>query len=172
MKLIFPVTFLFLLSGCAASYHQESIKKPDAKLDRNGSVSIAMPANGFYGSQEYQSSGRMTASAVRSAFSKVVNTTDIIPECQDINCMIQAHSATYDYHVIPDILHWEDRATEWSGKPDRIEVKITVYGSQVTSEIASTTISGKSKWATLGGDHPQDLLSEPINAYVRSLYSK
>ncbi|WP_254924651.1 DUF4823 domain-containing protein [Aeromonas sp. A35_P] len=29
---------------------------------------------------------------------------------------------------------------------------------------------GKSKWATFGGDHPQDLLPEPTEKYVNSLY--
>jgi Domain of unknown function (DUF4823) len=36
--------------------------------------------------------------------------------------------------------------------------------------VASTLISGQSKWATFGGDHPQDLLPEPLNSYVESLY--
>jgi hypothetical protein len=71
---------------------------------------------------------------------------------------------------VPEILHWEDRATEWSGIPDRVEVKLLVLEAQGNKEIASIVISGKSKWATFGGDHPQDLLPEPIKQYVESLY--
>ena len=72
--------------------------------------------------------------------------------------------------AIPEILHWKDRATEWSGIPDKIEVKLSVYESNSEKELASTVLSGKSKWATFGGDHPQDLLAEPLNKYIGTLY--
>ena len=85
--------------------------------------------------------------------------------------MLAAKSAAqYRYYVAPEILHWEDRATEWSGRPDRIEVQISIYDVNMQTEIASSVITGKSAWATFGGDHPQDLLPEPTNAYVASLY--
>lgn len=84
---------------------------------------------------------------------------------------MQSSKATnFEYYVIPEILHWEDRATEWSGIPDKIQVKISIYEGKTWKEVASTIISGKSKWATFGGDHPQDLLPEPLNKYVESLY--
>ncbi|ELW8199044.1 DUF4823 domain-containing protein, partial [Yersinia enterocolitica] len=67
-------------------------------------------------------------------------------------------------------LHWEDRATEWSGKPDIIAIKITVYNAASDNIISSTIINGKSKWATFGGDHPQDLLAKPVSEYISSLY--
>jgi hypothetical protein len=37
-------------------------------------------------------------------------------------------------------------------------------------EIASVVLSGKSRWATFGGDHPEDLLPEPVGQYVATLY--
>jgi len=79
-------------------------------------------------------------------------------------------AAAVDYFVVPEILHWEDRNTEWSGKKDVIEIKITVVDAASGSALASSVISGKSKWATFGGDHPQDLLPKPLQAYVDSLY--
>ena len=51
----------------------------------------------------------------------------------------------YAYYAVPDILHWEDRATEWSGIPDKIELKISIYDVTLGSEIASAVVSGKSK---------------------------
>ncbi|NCF25983.1 MAG: DUF4823 domain-containing protein [Gammaproteobacteria bacterium] len=36
--------------------------------------------------------------------------------------------------------------------------------------IDSALIDGKSKWATFGGDHPQDLLEKPLADYARSLF--
>jgi len=112
----------------------------------------------------------MTSLAVQSAFARFSNNVTVISECKDLVCLKSSNASTQDYYVIPEILHWEERATEWSGKPDKIEVKISIYDNLTLKELASTIISGKSKWATFGGDHPQDLLDEPISAYVRSLY--
>ena len=159
-----------MLSGCAATYKQSTLAQPSAKLVRGKSVAIATPTNGFYGSTEYQASGKMTALAVRAAFARFSNTTTMLPECKDLTCAKGSNTPAPDYYVIPEILHWEDRATEWSGIPDKIEVKISIYDGLASKELASTIISGKSKWATFGGDHPQDLLPKPLNAYVESLY--
>jgi hypothetical protein len=70
----------------------------------------------------------------------------------------------------PVILHWEERNTEWSGKPDRIEIQVLIYDTTTREVIASSRFSGKSKWATFGGDHPQELLPEPTNEFVDNLY--
>ncbi len=78
--------------------------------------------------------------------------------------------SSFDHYIIPEILHWEDRATEWSGKPDKIEIKVTIHEGQDSKELTSAIISGKSKWATFGGYHPQDLLPEPLNKYIESLF--
>ena len=85
--------------------------------------------------------------------------------------MKEKYSNDFQYYVVPEILHWEERATEWSGLPDRIELQLSVYEFGMRDNIASTHILGKSKWATFGGDHPQDLLPKPINDFVSSLYS-
>lgn len=108
--------------------------------------------------------------AIQAAFERHTNDTTVIAECQDIECLRKQDARQGGYYIIPEILHREERATEWSGKPDRIEVKISVYDASNLQELASVIISGKSKWATFGGDHPQDLLPEPIGHYVDSLY--
>ena len=170
MRPVLLMVFASLLCSCAATYKQNTIAQPSAKLVRGQSVAIATPANGFYGNTEYHASGKMTALAVRAAFARFSNSITEWPECKDLVCLKGVKAVAADYYVIPEILHWEDRATEWSGIPDRVEVKISIYDGSTSRELASTIISGKSKWATFGGYHPQDLLPEPFNAYVESLY--
>ena len=168
-----PIAGLILLaslvSACSATYQQNVLQEPSTKLVKGKSVLIATPADGWYGKIEYSGSGRMTAYATRAAFARFSNNVSISAECKDLACLKKNASGPFDYHVIPEILHWEDRATEWSGLPDKIEVKVIVYAGGTEKELASTVISG-SKWATFGGDHPQDLLPEPLNSYVESLY--
>ena len=167
MRIIAFCSCVVLLSGCASTYKHSTLAEPNAKLERGKTVLIATPANGSYESKEYQNSGKMTASAVRTAFARFASSTTVLPECKDIVCL--GRNPSHDYYVVPEILHWEDRATEWSGIPDRIEVKISIFDID-RKETASAVISGKSKWATFGGDHPQDLLPEPMNTYIESLY--
>ena len=169
MRSSYLILLATLMVGCASTYEQVHVTAPAVKLELGKSILIASPANGSYETINYMESGRMTADAVNRAFAKYSDNISIIDECQDLECL-QSKAAAVDYFVVPEILHWEDRNTEWSGKKDVIEIKISVVDATSGSVLASGVISGKSKWASFGGDHPQDLLPEPLQAYVDSLY--
>ncbi|WP_419736521.1 DUF4823 domain-containing protein [Pseudomonas sp. COR18] len=162
------VLMTMLASGCTATYVQKDVTTNPGKLASNQAVSIATPVDGRYETTTYKASGIMTASAVRAAFAQYSNKVTVYDSCADLVCIRKQGGA--GYYVVPEILHWEDRATEWSGIPDRIEVKLAIYGQEGEEPLASTIVSGKSKWATFGGDHPQDLLQKPIDVYLREQY--
>lgn len=170
MKPFLLISTAIVLTGCSAKYSTNNIQESHEHLHKNVPVTISKPADGAYEGRPYLGSGSATASVVRAAFLKFSDDVNVIEECGDINCLKNNHTISDGYYVVPQILHWEDRATEWSGIPDQIEVKITIYDAASNNRIASTLISGKSKLATFGGDHPQDLLPDPVNAYISSLY--
>lgn len=159
------IAFLIVVSsGCTATYKQNSLVEPKLKMESNQPVVIQVPADGAYGSKTYKNSGRMVANAIREAIiihSKQATIDDDKALSSAVACRYQVNST---------ILHWEDRATEWSGKPDQISVQIDVFDVQSRDKIASAVIEGKSKWATFGGDHPQDLLLAPLQQYFDCLY--
>ncbi len=170
---LIPLVLIALLaSGCASTYRHSINRELENKLNKEEGVLISIPNNGWYGNTEYAGSGRMTAYAIRSAFAKHTSVVDLTSDCHGIECLKSINAQKYGYYVKPEIFHWEDRATEWSGKPDRIEVQVIIYDTKTRKELANTSITGESKWGTFGGDHPQDLLAEPIKNYVNSLYSK
>jgi|GEM_PF-4275624 len=76
----------------------------------------------------------------------------------------------YAYCAAPDILHWEERATEWSELPDQIRVKVVICTVEDRSVISSVILQGQSKMVTFGGDYPQDLLPAPIARYLETVY--
>jgi hypothetical protein len=164
------VILVSLLCSCASTYKSSALSVPTTKLERGKFIAIALPTNGSYGGKEYAGSGSSTATAIRAAFAKYARETVVTNECQGLTCLIERHGQTADYLVVPEILRWEDRATEWSGIKDTLEIKIAVYDASSGKELAATTLLGKSKWASFGGDHPQDLLPEPVNQYVANLY--
>ncbi len=170
MRTIFLVVFSVLLAGCTARYQQQSLITPSAQLEAGRPVIVAMPRNGSYGAKQYPESGKMAADAVRAAFARHTDAATLSVVCRDLACLQHSPDTRGSYLVVPDILHWEDRATEWSGIPDRLEIKLSVYDGETGRTLASSILAGKSKWATFGGDHPQDLLADSLKRYVEALY--
>jgi hypothetical protein len=168
LKIVTTLALVAVLGACTSTYTRQTVTTAQVKLASSGSVLVGVPQDGSYGATSYPGSGTATAEAVRAAFSRYSNNVQLANGCGQVSCLVTS-ATPYTYYVLPQILRWEDRATEWSGKKDKIEIKITVYG-QSGKTIASQIIDGKSKWATFGGDHPQDLLPKAVNGYVQSLY--
>jgi len=172
MRYLFIISSTILLLSCTANFQQIDLTgKPQAKLDSRGEVLIVTPQDGRYGTINYSGSGQMTSQEIMSAFARHTKHVSITTACSSIDsCLNKAKENGHSYLVYPEVLHWEERATEWSGIPDRIEVKITLLAVDNGEIIHSAILSGRGKWAALKWDHPQDLLSRPINTYVSSLY--
>lgn len=171
-RTIWLLLILFFL-GCAHTYEQVGVGDSTLrqKLKQEDSVYIVVPADGKYGDFVYQGSGQTTAQVIKTAFLKHLNRVETSVDVEKFEEGLEkAKSQGFTCLVRPTILHWEDRATEWSGKPDKVEVKINVVDVGSGDILDSVVIKGKSRWATFGGDHPQDLLPEPINNYVSSLF--
>lgn len=169
MKVVIIFITAFIFTSCGY-IKQTRLIVPTSKLIKNKSVIIATPMNGSYDNKEYSASGKMTSIALRAAFAKFTNEITILADCKDLACLKENQSAIFDYYIVPEILQWVDRATEWSGLSDVIEIKIIIYDGKTFKEFASVIIKVQSKWLTMGGDHPQDLLEKPINSFIESLY--
>ena len=158
-------------TGCNANYKQTVLIEPKSRMEAGMPVVIATPADGAYGVRPYKNSGRMVAAALREAIISHSKQADIAEESSGTG-LDRFSVDKYRYYIEPTILHWEDRATEWSGKSDRITVQIDLFDLQTHDKIAASVIEGKSKWATFGGDHPQDLLLDPFRQYFDQLYGE
>jgi hypothetical protein len=169
MKVLFLFMVMVQMAACTGYTHTKS-QSVKGSLDSAQGVLISVPENGSYGNDVYGSSGKMTADAVAAAFSKYAIRVDIDSGCKREACLKNIDTSMYGYFVNPTILHWEERATEWSGLPDRIEVKLEIFDTVNRQQIGVYSYAGKSKWATFGGDHPQDLLPQPTGELVSSLY--
>ena len=160
------------LAGCVSKYRVDSYEAPSSHLDKHAAFYVALPADGQYGGTTYPDSGTATAQAISSALQvhsdkAVVGTTP----AEDLTAALkQAQQRGLSHVFLASILNWEERATEWSGIPDKITLKLGVYEAQTGKVVSTTVTSASSKWGTFGGDHPQDLLPEPIKRFIDPLF--
>jgi hypothetical protein len=168
--LIFLIPF-----GCAHTYEMKSTNgdTPEVRLSSEASFFVGVPKDGQYETQVYTGSGLMTTEAIVAAFSEHAENVKAAqaPAAVEEN-LATAREEQLQYLVQPKILHWEERATEWSGKPDRISVRLDLIATTSEETLDSTVLSGKSKWDTLGGDHPQELLPEPLSWYTNAIFGQ
>jgi uncharacterized protein DUF4823 len=87
MKTVRLLGFLIIFSGCSATYEQVIVQPTASKLERGKGVFISVPKDGWYGKIEYRNSGRMTADAVKSVFSRFSNTVHVSTECLGKECL-------------------------------------------------------------------------------------
>ena len=132
---------------------------------------ISIPRDGKYGQTNYQGSGANTSQIILMAFLKFSNSVETGREYQSFEAALNyAKKNKYSYLAFPTILEWEDRATEWSGIPDKASIKIAIINVATGKTLDSVIIKGKSGIATFGGDHPQDLLQKPVETYISTLF--
>jgi hypothetical protein len=160
-----------LMTGCTNTYKMETLplETPAVKagttlptLKAGDQVVVSKPADGQYGQKPYKGSGAMVQLAVVGCLK--ANRLDAMAKDEAAG----ATKSPSKWQVVPTILEWEDRATEWSGLPDRIKVELRTIDPTGCARDA-TIISGSSKWATFGGDHPQDMLAPAMVPWAAHL---
>jgi hypothetical protein len=171
MKFFLVALMLLLLSACADSHQLMRMGGDRTKLDPSGLVYVSVPRDGQYGQTTYYGSGQNTAQIVVTAISQYAKRVEGGHGYQEFDTALDsAEKLNAQYLVVPTILEWEDRATEWSGIPDKASVKLIVVDIATGTTLDSVLIKGKSGLATFGGDHPQDLLPKPVGEYISYLY--
>jgi Domain of unknown function (DUF4823) len=164
---------LLLLAACADTHYvvRSSGASQSTALARGGNAYVAVSNDGRYGNTLYSGSGAMASQAVSAAFAPFMRSITVSPKPEEFDQALQsAKSGNYTYLIYPQILHWEDRATEWSAKPDVAFVKVSIINARTAEVIDSAIINGKSGLATFGGDKPQDLIPKPLSEYAASLF--
>ena len=166
--------FVLLMQACSNTYKLEAlpldsapgiVSSSEPMMGVGDEVAIALPKDGQYGETVYAGSGNMVRLAVINCLSSkglLVVTTD------EAGVAVAKRAEVHKWQVKPIILEWEDRATEWSGKPDRIRIELQTTDSdgRICDRVV---VSGVSKWATFGGDHPQDMLTPAISPWASRL---
>ncbi|KZD00924.1 MULTISPECIES: DUF4823 domain-containing protein [unclassified Thalassospira] len=170
--LLCTISFAFALAGCSSKYRTDNHQVIET-VAPGSSFYIMLPKDGIFGEINYMNSGQMLSNEVYRRllpYSETVYRAENVEDLEE--AFVRAAEKKLDFLIDPEILHWEDRATEWSGRPDRITIKYQAYQVDDKMLLVTSTLSASSKWATFGGDHPVDLLPVPTKQFVSSLLGK
>lgn len=166
------VTLLILLVGCTAKYQVNNLAGVGTvQLDRSKGVYVTVPQDGAYGSTTSAGSGQSVAQAVAAAFSGVAARVHIAERAiGNDQSIVAAKSLNAGYLVVPVIVQWEQRATEWSGRPSRMAIRLTIIDVTTGDQLGSSAIEGRSRIVSFTSTNPESLLRDPLARYVRVLY--
>ena len=166
---------LSLLAACSSvefktNYESIHLYKLNSPLSTDAQVSVQIPKNGRFENTIYYDSGVNTASAFKSAFEAHTKSVTLLAGCQEIDCLENAKLAGSKYFTALNLVYWEDRATNWSAKADRLTIKISIYEVSSGTLVTSSYLHTNTSLSVPGGGHVKDFLPSLANQYVSSLY--
>ena len=174
MKKIISTLLLFtaaiLMNGCTASYQSEFMTPP-TYMQNQASILIVTPENGRYETIEYPSSGIDVASKLAQVLRKSSSKIATKQTPVTINDIGDDVLQQYNYVFIPQILHWEDRLTGWSMRPDRIQVRFDIYDNQ-RQLVNSYMVTGRSAYIVWVSKAPNSLLRRPIRDMLKTFFGQ
>ena len=170
ISILIVLTATFLMSGCTASYQSEFMT-PQASMQDQTSILIVTPEFGRFEAAEYSTSGIEVASALAQELKQYSPQISTIPTPVTIENITDGDLQKFDYIFIPQILHWEDRATGWSMKPDRIKIRFDIFNNQ-RQLVNSYLITGRSAYIVWISKTPDSLLRKPIRDMLKKFFNK
>jgi len=116
-------------------------------------------------------SGKKCAETLFEAFKPHANRLKLSDEVATLSIQVRnAGNEGFVYVLYPKMYKWEAEPTEWTGKPDILDIGLRLLQTPAGKVVSETRFDGKSKWATLGGDHVEHLLKPLADEWVRAMY--
>ncbi len=164
-----------ILAACTANYQVNNLSGTEntARLDKQKGVYLTVPADGAYGPKTYPGSGQTVTQVVAAAFSRSASQVHIAEkQLTKEEAVAAAKQLNAGYVVILVITHWEQRATEWSGIPSRMAIRMSIFDTATGNQVFSTGIEGRSRIVSWITTSPESLLKDPVANYVNGLYQR
>ena len=166
----FGVACLISLAGCytAGAVVERGEFQDLAARPSESKVRVATPEDGTDGKIRYPGSGRLVAEAVRGAVLSTFADVQVVGLSDRALCEKRCVEDGAHLLIIPEIVRWEDHATNWSGIADKIRISVTLV-DLADSKLRRITFTAHSTWWNLTDDPPEYMLDDTFRAGVASL---
>lgn len=172
-RLLFALLLVSSLLGCSDTHRLVRTEGVGLAASEALSAYLVVPRDGQYGKIFYTGSGAMVAQEMEMAFGPYLRKILVGRRYEHLDdALSRAREKALDYLIYPEILHWEDRATEWSGRPDVVSIRVTIIDVSTGDKVDRAELGGTGKIMSWGGEHPQDLLAKPLADYAAGLFSR
>jgi len=175
MKKTLVLSSFLILVGCVAQ-HQETIPqkmsdnyKTDFHYNLGDKFGVMLSRDGKYETIDYVGSGMIVALRIKEDLHKIFREVILIKTIDRQKAIDDSKEQNIKYLLIPVISHWEDRATNWSGKPDIIKVQLSLYDVDLGRIVNSVLFNAESSWWTLVNTAPQEMLDQSFEQAVLGL---
>jgi hypothetical protein len=168
-----------MVSGCISTPVVISNFVPQGahlKSAHGAAICLLVPQDASFENEQYPGSGDEIAGYIKDALHELGRTfrtvrgqlEGIKPACKDVDAGLALET---------QILHYEDRITGWSGRPDRIELKLVLFDVEHPSQKRSIyyeaksnlLVSGLLEW---GNARPSSLLGDDFSHAIRKLLAQ
>jgi hypothetical protein len=153
-----------LVMGCASSPTVSVSYPTNPEIAEKVQVLIITPNDASFEGEVYAGSGTSVASAVAESLRRSGFTVKASNTQADTNqeCILGIN-----------ILHYEDRVTGWSGKPDKITIRFTATRGEASkimdfSAQSNVRVSAVLEW---GNAKPYSLLNDKLDEPLKKLVS-
>jgi hypothetical protein len=171
-KMLIKLLALSILLGGCSNTHSivRQNKEVIPQLPFTDTFCIAVNDNSIYSSEKND--------LIKSSMSQIIRSSldeeGIIPTMEYLShtfydALVAARTSDCDYMFYTTIVRWENHSKEWSGIPNKGEIRISITDTNTGKNIDSAIISGNSR-RIFSGDDPEDLLSAPVYNYISGFF--
>jgi len=151
---------LLLSAACASHEVRRGQRFDDLPADdATVAVRLVQPKDGSYGGKAAAGSGALVLAAIERFANE---------RYRDVAVGYGTSSAMRTLEITPRLLHWEDRATNWSGISDRIEIELLLRDLPADRR-RKLVFAAKSSWFAMVNKPPEALLDEDFDDALAEL---
>ncbi len=165
------IVIIALCNACAySSMTQRATTSSGVKLGSSDVLFVMLSPDGSYGTTKYTGSGRLLATCVLQIVRQQYPLAQLIEVTSELDAIRQSKTQGATYLLSSQILHWEDRATAWSGLRSKVKVGLRLIRLDTGQLAASNEFEARNNSMTLFDSHPEDLLGENFEPAVFALF--
>ena len=168
MRCVLLTVGALILTGCAA--HRGILPPGQSAAPSIDRLCVLTATDGSYGDEAYVGSGRELSGRILAILRQGrLWQSILVPATDNTAGARQCLAEGVDYMLAPTILHWEDRATQWSGLRDYLTIDLALFRLQPYGALRRGTYTANNSWFTLVNNPPEDLLDDNFAAFVGRL---
>lgn len=168
------VCFIVVIALCSACAYSKMSQRPTGssgvKLGSSDLLFVMLSPDGSYGKAKYTGSGRKLAMRVLQIVRQRYPHTQMIEVTSELDAIRQSKEQGATYLLSPQILHWEEHATAWSGLRDKVQVGLRLIRLDTGQLAASNEFEARNNSMTLFSIRPEELLDDNFEAAVFALF--